>query len=162
MPWALLVKDVPEEHHHDLDYILDMLDWDKNVDPEFAKHNSFEPTPVDDPEKMVDGGYSENWIVYSTPHYSAKELTVLPGRSATITDPVAYGLIVTQGWGSIGVHEVETPTMIRFGEMTRDELFVNQEAAKAGVKVVNKSETEDLVMLKHFGPGNPEAARFVQ
>ena len=33
VPWDLLVKDVPPEHHHDLDYILDMLDWDANTDP---------------------------------------------------------------------------------------------------------------------------------
>ena len=45
VPWALLVKDVPPEHHHDLDYIIDMLDWDANVDPEFAKHRLFHPDP---------------------------------------------------------------------------------------------------------------------
>ncbi len=162
VPWDLLVKDVPEEHHHDLDYILDMLDWEKNLDPEFAEHNAFDPAPVDDPEKMVDSGYAENWIVYSTPHYSAKELTILPGREAVLTDAAAYGLIVTQGYGSIGAHDVETPTLIRYGEMTKDELFVSADAAKAGVRVVNKSLTEVLVMLKHFGPGNPDAARFVR
>jgi hypothetical protein len=43
VPWDLLVKDVPEEHHHDLEYILDMLDWDANTDPEFAEHRLFEP-----------------------------------------------------------------------------------------------------------------------
>jgi hypothetical protein len=29
------------------------------------------------------------------------------------------------------------------------------------VKVTNRSDTENLVMLKHFGPGNPEAAGFI-
>ena len=33
VPWNLLVKDVPPEHHQDLDYIINMLDWDANVDP---------------------------------------------------------------------------------------------------------------------------------
>ena len=46
VPWDLLVKDVPPEHHHDLDYLLDMLDWDANTDPEFYKHRHFEPAPV--------------------------------------------------------------------------------------------------------------------
>ena len=32
VPWALLVKDVPEEKHHDLDFIVEQLDWEKNVD----------------------------------------------------------------------------------------------------------------------------------
>lgn len=162
VPWDLLVKDVPKEHHQDLDYILDMLDWEANVDPDFFENRYFEPTPVQDPPEMVEQGYSEKWVVYSTPHYSAKELTVFPKRSVVIRDAAAYGLIVTQGWGSIGVMEVETPALIRYGEMTKDELFVTAEAARAGVKVVNNSDTENLVMLKHFGPGNPDAARFIQ
>ncbi|MCW5980552.1 MAG: hypothetical protein KIT09_20905 [Bryobacteraceae bacterium] len=162
VPWDLLVKDVPEEHHHNLDYILDMLDWDANTDPQFAEHRYFDPAPVKDPNAMRDEGYSEKWVVYSTPHYSAKELTVFPGRSVTIADAAAYGLIVVQGWGSIGVMEVETPALIRYGEMTKDELFVTFDAARAGVEVTNRSNAENLVMLKHFGPGNPDAQRFVQ
>jgi hypothetical protein len=162
VPWDLLVKDVPPEYHHDLDYILSMLDWDANVDPEFARHRLFHPTPVKPEAEMADAGYSENWIVYSTRHYSAKELTVFPGRSVTIQDAAAYGLIVVQGWGSIGKMDVETPSLIRFGEMTKDELFVNANTARDGVTVTNRSDKENLVMLKHFGPGNPEAERFVQ
>ncbi len=157
VPWDLLVKDVPAEHHHDLDYLLDMLDWEANTDPEFAKHRLFEPAAVRATEEMAEGGYAENWVVYSTPHYSAKELTVFPGRSVTIRDAAAYGLIVTQGYGAIGKHEVETPTLIRYGEMTKDELFVTAGAARSGVVVTNRSSSENLVMLKHFGPGNPEA-----
>ncbi len=161
VPWELLVKDVPEQHHHDLDYILDMLDWDANLDPEFMKHNLFHPASTADPKAMAGQGYSEKWVVYSTAHYSAKELTVLPGRSVTIQDAAAYGLIVVQGWGNIGKLEVETPSLIRYGQMTKDELFVTAAAAKAGVRLINRSETEDLVLLKHFGPGNPDAARFI-
>src|ERR1051326_519222 len=54
---------------------------------------------------MADGGYRGRGVVYSTPHYSAKELTVFPGRSVTIKDAAAYGLILTQGFGSIGKHD---------------------------------------------------------
>lgn len=162
VPWALLVKDVPPEHHHDLDYIIGMLDWNANVDPEFGKHRQFFPAPVKNADDMAEEGYSEQWVVYSTPHYSAKELTVFPGRSVTITDAAAYGLIVVQGWGAVGRMDVETPALIRFGQMTKDELFVSATAAKAGVVVTNRSDKENLVMLKHFGPGNPDAARFVK
>jgi hypothetical protein len=42
--------------------------------------------------------------------------------------------------------------MIRFGQMTRDELFVTAKAAREGITIVNDSKTDDLVMLKHFGP----------
>jgi hypothetical protein len=41
--------------------------------------------------------------------------------------------------------------------MTRDELFVTKDAAVRGVNITNTSETENLVMLKHFGPNNAEA-----
>ncbi|HYP05340.1 MAG TPA: hypothetical protein VER03_03825 [Bryobacteraceae bacterium] len=162
VPWDLLVKDVPPEHHQDLDYILNMLDWDANVDPEFAKNRLFHPTPVRNEQEMNAGGYSEKWVVYSTGFYSAKELTILPKRSVTIEDGAAYGLIVVQGWGSIGKLEVETPSLIRFGEMTKDELFVTAAAAKNGITITNRSDTENLVMLKHFGPGNPDAESLVR
>jgi hypothetical protein len=157
VPWELLTKDVPPEYHHDLDFIIGMLDWDANVDPEFASHRLFHPRPVRDEKEMADAGYAEKWVTYSTSYYTAKELTVFPRRSATIRDAAAYGLIVVQGHGSIGKMEVETPALIRFGEMTKDELFVTACAAQRGVAVTNASETENLVILKHFGPGNPDA-----
>ena len=69
----------------------------------------------------------------------------------------AYGLILTQGYGSIGKHAVETPALIRYGQMTSDELFVSADAAAGGVVIANRSATENLVLLKHFGPGNPQA-----
>jgi hypothetical protein len=47
--------------------------------------------------------------------------------------------------------------MIRFGELTQDELFVTANAAKEGIRIENPSTTDPLVILKHFGPGNPEA-----
>ena len=47
--------------------------------------------------------------------------------------------------------------MIRYGQMTEDECFVVDERARAGVRVENRSETDPLVILKHFGPGNPDA-----
>jgi hypothetical protein len=157
VPWDLLVKDVPPEHHHDLDFLIDMLDWDANVDPEFGSHRLFHPKPVKDVKEMADAGYAEKWVTYSTDHYSAKELTVFPGRTVAIRDAAAYGMIVVQGCGSIGKMDVETPSLIRYGEMTKDELFVTACAAQQGVAVTNRSDKENLVMLKHFGPGNPDA-----
>ena len=52
---------------------------------------------------------------------------------------------------------METPTLIRYGQMTSDELFVTADAAANGVVLTNRSTTENLVFLKHFGPGNPDA-----
>ncbi len=151
-PWELLVKDVPEEYRHDLDYIIDMIDWDLNLDPDFYKNRFLEPKSVRPVAEMRDEGYEEYHIVYNSEYFSAKELTILPGRSVTIADDAAYGLIVIQGYGTFGVLDIESPAMIRFGQMTGDELFVSVTAAREGIVITNKSSTEDLVMLKHFGP----------
>jgi hypothetical protein len=155
--WSLLTKDVPADRHHDLDYIVGMLDWDANVNPEFAASNRVFPKPVRPFAETEPEGYREQWICYGTKYYSAKELTVLPKRTVTIRDAAAYGLILTQGYGTFGAHSVSTPSMIRFGAMTEDELFVTSGAAQAGVRIENKSQTDPLVILKHFGPGNPDA-----
>ena len=114
------------------------------------------PLPVADLEQMRSEGYEEKWICYRSESYSAKELTILPGRTVTTNDRGAYGLIVLQGHGKLGVWDIETPALIRFGQLTHDEYFVSADAAKAGIVVVNPSRTDPIVMLKHFGPGvNP-------
>ena len=154
---GLLTKDVKPEHHDDLDYLISMLDWDANLNPEFAQSNRVFPHPTRGAEEAEDAGYREQWVCYGTRFYAAKELTVLPRRTVTIKDAAAYGLILTQGHGTIGNHHVSTPAMIRFGEMTEDELFVTEATAALGVRIHNLSETEPLVLLKHFGPGNPES-----
>jgi hypothetical protein len=95
-------------------------------------------------------GYIENWIVYGNDYVAGKELTVLPGRTATIQDNSPYGLIMVQGHGMLGVWPIETPALIRFGQLTHDEFFVSARAAQAGVTIVNPSSTDPIVMLKHF------------
>jgi hypothetical protein len=155
--WSLLTKDVEPEYHHDLDYLVSMLDWEANVNPEFGKTNKAFPKPVRPITDMEAQGYRELWITYGTGYYSAKELTVLPKRKVSIRDSAAYGLIVTQGFGKFGRHMVAAPSMIRFGEITQDELFVTAEAAGRGVEIENFSDADPLVILKHFGPANPDA-----
>jgi hypothetical protein len=157
VPWDLMVKDVPPAHHHDLDFLVDLLDWDANVNPEFAKRNRTFPCPVKPFAETESEGYREQWVCYGTGFYTAKELTVLPKRTVTIRDREAYGLILTQGYGTFGKLSVSTPSMIRYGQSTEDELFVTALAAEAGVRIENTSETDPLVILKHFGPGNPDA-----
>src|SRR6201993_1601978 len=153
--WSLLVKDVRPESSHDLDFLVSMLDWDANVNPEFAKSNKRHPVPVRAIAEMEEAGYREMWITYGGPYYSAKELTILPRRTVTIKDAAAYGLILTQGYGTFGKVQVSTPSMIRFGELTQDELFVTAAAAREGIQIANPSSADPLVILKHFAPGNP-------
>ena len=81
---------------------------------------------------------------------------MLPGRTVIIRDNAAYGLILVQGYGKMGVWEIETPTLIRYGQLTNDEFFVSEKSALEGISISNYSKTEPLVMLKHFGPENPD------
>lgn len=150
--WDLLVKDVPESHKKDLDYIVDMIDWELNTDPDFYRRRFLEPKPVYPLEEMKREGYEEYWVVYNSEYFSAKELTVYPGSSVRVKENGAYGVIVIQGHGKYGVLEVESPAMIRFGRMAADELFVTVGAAREGVLIENESSMDNLVMLKHFGP----------
>ncbi len=52
----------------------------------------------------------------------------------TIKDSAAYGIIVMQGRGTMGVWNIETPALIRYGQLTNDEFFISEQAAKEGVK----------------------------
>jgi hypothetical protein len=152
VPWALLVKDMPKEKHHDLDFIIEELDWEKNVDPHFKEHNYLEPIADQEASGL---GYSDRWIVYGTVDgeqlFSAKELTIAPGAKFTIKDPGASGWITVQGRGRMGTLDLQTPVMIRFGEETEDEVFISYEAALAGVEIENTG-SEPLVGLRYFGP----------
>jgi hypothetical protein len=157
VPDELLWKDTPANRVGDLDYILDLLDWEVNVDPDFVRNRQL--IPYETAESAADDpSYVEKWIVYKSPTFSAKELTVLPGATATIMDADAYGAIVVQGHGSFGVHDAAAATLIRFGDLTEDEFFVSADAALRGVRVTNRSSVEPLVVLKHFGPGTAPLA----
>jgi hypothetical protein len=158
IPEEFLWKDTPAEHIGDFDHLMDVIDWDLNVDPDFRENRFMQPVPVRPPEEMEQDGYRENWVCYKSDAFSAKELTILPGNTATIRDAASYGLIMMQGHGTMGVWEIEAPALIRFGQLTQDEYFVSEQAAMEGVKISNQSKTDPLVMLKHFGPGNPDLA----
>jgi len=152
IPEELLWKDTPPEEKGNYDYLVDVIDWELNVDPEFQKNHFMAPLPVRPLEEMRAEGYEERWICYLSDDFSAKELTVLPGKSVTIKDGGAYGMIMMQGHGTMGVWDIETPALIRFGQLTHDEYFVSESAARAGVKITNPSKCDPIVMLKHFGP----------
>jgi len=152
VPWDLLVKDVPKEKHRDLDFIVEQLDWEKNVDPYFVQHNYVEPIV----DKECSGpGYTDRWIDYGRfdgeQLVSAKELTVMPGAKCVLKDPGPSGWITVQGGGRMGKLTLQTPVMIHFGEEPWDEVFITAEAAQAGVEIENTGG-EPLVGLRYFGP----------
>jgi hypothetical protein len=153
VPWDLLVKDIPPEKHHDLDYLVDVINWEANTDPFFKDHHYLEPITVAD---SISEGFVDKWVVYGKVDnrqlFSARELTVLPGAKCDLKDTGASGVIVTQGQGKLGRLAVHSPSMIRFGELTQDEVFISHEAAMHGVSIENTSSDEPLVLLRYFGP----------
>ena len=152
----LLWKNAPKDKLGDFDYLLEVIDWEANVDPDFHAHHFMAPRGARPLAEMEADGYIENWICWRCPEISAKELTVLPGRTATIKDPGAYGLIVLQGHGKLGPWDIESPELIRYGQLTNDEYFVSEKAAREGVVISNPSAYDPIVMLKHFGIGYSE------
>lgn len=162
IPESLLWKDTPKEKLGDVDHLMEVIDWEANTDPEFARHHFMAPRPVRPVAETTAEGYLESWVCYKSRAYSAKELTVLPGRSAVIRDNAAYGLIMMQGHGTMNQWPIETPALIRYGQLTHDEFFVSEAAARAGVTIVNPSPSDPIVMLKHFAADNPDNQHVVK
>jgi hypothetical protein len=156
VPEELLWNGTPKDKIGDYDELVSVIDWELNTDPHFVAKYFMLPKPVKPLAEMEAEGYVDKWICYKNEAYSAKELTILPGATVTITDAAAYGLIVLQGHGKMGVWDIETPSLIRYGQLTNDEFFVTEAAAKAGVVITNPSKHDPIVMLKHFGPKNPD------
>jgi hypothetical protein len=161
---SLLWKDTPKERVGDFEYLIELLDWEGNTDPGFEKKHFMAPVPVDDEKEVLKQGYYEKWICYRSDSFSAKELCVQPGKRAVIRDSSAYGMIMLQGHGRMGVWDIETPALIRYWQLTFDEFFVSEQAAIEGVTIENTSRSDPIVMLKHFAGGNPdlpEGLRFI-
>lgn len=150
VPEDLLWKNCPEEEKGNFDYLMDVIDWDANVDPDFSKNHYMAPKTIWENESG-----KEEWICYKSKLVCAKRLTVNPGETVVVKDQAAYGIILIEGRGKFGAWDIETPTLIRYGELTNDEFFVSENAAKKGIKITNTSSTEPIVMLKHFAE-NPE------
>lgn len=157
VPRSLLVKDMPSDRHEDIDFIIDQLDWGKNLDPNFKDNHYLEPVTA-----TRDEAHHDKWIVYGKvdgfQYFTAKELTIAPLAQATITDRGAYSAIVVQGQGRANKLRLHCPKLLRFHELSEDEFFATETAAREGVVFENTSPTEPLVLLRYFGPEvNPDA-----
>lgn len=123
-------------------FVLELIDWETNADPEFYEHRHLSPLPTASSETVG----QESWIFYNTTKFAGKRLVVGPSSSYGSTDPGVYSLLVLSGSGFIGGHRVEG------GVPELDELLVADAAATSGVEIVNDDPTRELVILKFFGP----------
>jgi hypothetical protein len=156
-PYEFLVENAPEDRKRDIDYILSLMDWEKNIDPHYKKHYFRLPVAC----QPSDESYFEKWVSYANDYVGAKELTVLPGQTVRVKDPVAYGCILVQGHGRFGPYDAEAAIMLRFGQLSADEYFVGEKAAREGVLISNYSRWEPMVILKHFAPNHPDMPKNV-
>ena len=90
------------------------------------------------------------FLPHTNPEASDSELVQIADTIAK--HGFSVGSLVAPVWpGTVGVHDVATPTLIRFGQMTADELFISADAATAGYTVTNTGPGP-LVSLRYFGP----------
>lgn len=156
-PYDFLVENCPADKKHDIDYVLGLMDWEKNVDPHYRKHY-FRPGVIC---PHSDAAHREKWVVYANDYIAAKELTILPGQTVTVKDAAAYGCIIIQGHGRFGVYDAEASVILRLGQAGNDEYFVSEAAAREGIVISNQSRFQPMVILKHFGPNHPDMPKHV-
>jgi hypothetical protein len=138
---------LPPADKYDIDAIMDVADWDLNTCADY-RERFFRRPRLDE----AGDGYAQNWVAYGNDYVGAKELTVEPGARVTIRDGAAHGAVVVQGRGKFGIWDCESPTLLRYGQLSADEFFISHDRANDGVSIVNSSRYEPLVILKHFGP----------
>jgi hypothetical protein len=151
-PYEQLVENCPDDRKDDVDYIMSLMDWEKNVDPHYRKHY-FRPPLI----RREDDASVEKWVVYGNAYVGAIEVTVHPGKTAIFQADTAAGCILTQGYGAFGRYKAAAPTLLRFGQLSADEFFAGHGAASKGIEVQNHSDCEPLVFLAHF-PASPALA----
>ena len=101
-------------------------------------------------------GYVENWITYRSPGLQRQGTHRTPGRTVTIKDGGAYGMILLQGHGKMGVVGHRHPGAHPLRPAHHGRVLRNRRRGAAGVTISNPSQTDPIVMLKHFGPENPD------
>ena len=85
------------------------------------------------------GGIDERWFASTTPADNGPLTAPAEGLSYIVSKDGSERVLLRDA----------------VDELTNDEFFVTEKAAKEGIKITNTSSTEPIVMLKHFAE-NPE------
>lgn len=155
-PHNLLTDCAPEEEKNDLEAIFNQIDWEESTRPDYKETYFRVPKFKNESKEAV-----EKWVAYANDWVAAKEVTVLPGQEYVLTDQACYCALVVQGHGVFGAFECEAPELVRYGDITGDEFFVSETAAKNGVKIKNTSTYQPLVILQNFANNNVEVPKTV-
>ena len=109
VPESLLWQGSPPDKVGDYDYLIEVLDWEKNTDPDFHKNRFMAPRTAGNADDMAEEGYLLEDICYKSTVVGAQRLTIEPGRAVRLKDDMAYGFILLEGYGACGSHRIETP-----------------------------------------------------
>ena len=128
VPWSLLVKDMPKKQTQRPRFHRRPTRLGRECRPEFQGQSL--PRTRSRRRYTQKEGYVDRWIVYGKVDgeqlFTAKELTVEPGAKCTIKDNGAYGLICVQGNGKMNGCPLNSPKLIRFTELTEDEVLLHR------------------------------------
>src|SRR3546814_16865179 len=91
IPEELLWNCTPAEKVGNVDHLMEVLDWELNVDPNMMQNRYMEPLPVRPLAEMEAAGYVDKWICYKSDAFSAKELTVFPGAEVVRSEERRVG-----------------------------------------------------------------------
>lgn len=141
----------PEGEKGDVEKLFEQIDWAESTRPNYKEKYFRAPKPLPETQR----GLSEKWVAYANEWIAAKEVTVAPGAEVTLTDEACYCALVVQGYGSFGEFACEAPGVLRFGQLSGDEFFVAESAAKGGIVIRNTGAYEPLVILQNFANNNP-------
>jgi hypothetical protein len=81
-------------------------------------------------------------------------VTVAPGARIALKDEACYCALVVQGHGKFGSFDCEAPGVLRYNDISGDEFFIAESAAKKGITIANNSTYEPLVILQNFANNN--------
>lgn len=156
-PHNLLTDCQTPEDKDNIDALFNQIDWEESTRPDY-KETYFRAPKIRETDQS---GLVEKWVAYANEWVAAKEITVAPNSSVIIKDSACYTALVVQGHGSFGVYECAAPELLRFEDISGDEFFVSENAAKAGIKITNTGSFEPLVILQNFANNNPEVPETV-
>ena len=156
-PPNLLTDCQPPEEKGDVEALFAQIDWEESTRPDYKEKYFRLPKPLPETQK----GLTEKWVAYANEWIAAKEVTVEPGASVKLYDEACYCALVVQGHGMFGAFECEAPGVLRFGDISGDEFFVSEAAAKRGIEIVNTGKYEPLVILQNFANNNPAVPQTV-
>jgi hypothetical protein len=129
--------------------VLDWVDWDLNLMPDFHSAYHLDPRAIPAAEE----GIEEAWLFWGGDKFAAKRMRMRSGASATRREPGAFSLFVWRG--SVRIGDIE----LHGGRPGADELLVTAARAARGVDIVAIGDVP-VELISFFGPGlTPDAPR---